>query len=72
MWPFMGSMSVWMVLWWGTGIVVLLLLIRVISGPLGGSPPKSDDSPEQILKKRYAKGEIDREEYQRRLEDVRR
>jgi putative membrane protein len=61
-----------MVLWWVTGIVVLLLLIRVLSGTLGGSPLKSDDSPEQILKKRYAKGEIDREEYQRRLEDVRR
>ena len=31
-----------------------------------------DDTPEQILKRRYAKGEIERDEYQRRLEDLRR
>jgi len=72
MWPYMGSMGGWMVLWWAVGILVLVLLVRLVAGSLGGSAPRSDETPEQILKRRYAKGEIEREEYQRRLEDVRR
>jgi sortase A len=31
-----------------------------------------DDTPEQVLKRRYARGEINRDEYQQRLNDVRR
>ena len=72
MWPYMGSMGWWMVLWWVAGIVVLVLVVRLVAGTTGGFPPRSDETPEQILKRRYAKGEIDREEYQRRLEDLRR
>jgi len=72
MWPYMGSMGWWMALWWVLGIAVLILLVRVAVGWTGGSPPRSDETPEQILKRRYAKGEIDREEYQRRLDDLRR
>jgi hypothetical protein len=29
MWPYMGSMGWWMVLWWVAGIVVLVLLVRL-------------------------------------------
>jgi putative membrane protein len=68
----MGSMGWWMALWWVLGIAVLILLVRFAVGWTGGPPSRSDETPEQILKRRYAKGEIDREEYQRRLEDVRR
>jgi putative membrane protein len=66
-------MGWWMVLWWVVGIVVLVLLVRLVAGgSLGGPVPRGDETPEQILKRRYAKGEIDREDYQRRLEDLRR
>jgi putative membrane protein len=68
----MGSMGWWMVLRWVVGIVVLGVLVRVVVGSFGGSSPRSEDTPERILKRRYAKGEIEREEYQRRLEDLRR
>lgn len=72
MWPYMGSMGWWMVLWWLAGIVVLIVLVTAIARASGGRASPVDDSPEQILKRRYARGEIDREEYQRRLEDLRR
>ena len=71
MWPYMGSMGWWMVLWWVAGIVVLVLFVRLVAAA-GGFSPRGDETPEQILKRRYAKGEIEREEYQRRLEDLRR
>jgi hypothetical protein len=32
----------------------------------------TEESAEQILKRRYARGEIDREDYERRLNDIRR
>jgi uncharacterized membrane protein len=38
----------------------------------GGFSRRDDETPEQILKRRYAKGEIDSEEYQHRLADLRR
>lgn len=72
MWPYMGSMGWWMVLWWVAGILVLVLLVRLVAGSTGGFSRGDDETPEQILKRRYAKGEIDSEEYQRRLADLRR
>jgi putative membrane protein len=72
MWPYMESMGSWMLLWWVGGIAVLVLLVRMIAGTPGGFSPRADETPEQILKRRYARGEIEREEYQRRLEDLRR
>jgi putative membrane protein len=72
MWPYMGSMGWWMALWWLAGIVVLVLLVRLVTSSLGGPAARVDETPEQILKRRYARGEIEREEYQRRLEDLRR
>lgn len=70
MWPNMGPMGWWMVLWWVVGAAVLVLLVRLVVGSAGGSS-RGEETPEQILKRRYAKGEIDREEYRRRLEDLR-
>ena len=72
MWPYMGSMGWWMVLWWVAGILVLVLLVRLVAGSTGGFSRRDHETPEQILKRRYAKGEIDSEEYQHRLADLRR
>jgi putative membrane protein len=72
MWPYMGSMGWWMVLWSVAGIIVLVLLVRLVAGSTGGFSRRDDETPEQILKRRYAEGEIDSEEYQHRLADLRR
>jgi putative membrane protein len=50
----------------GGGVVVVVLLAR--SGSRAGSS-RGDDALE-ILRQRYARGEIDREEYERMREDL--
>lgn len=54
------------------GIVYLLRGLSG-SGASGGAQGSSGhiDSPEDLLKRRYAAGEIDREDYESRLRDLR-
>lgn len=54
----------------GVIAIIVWVVVRVMGGGKAGAV--RDDSPEAILKRRYARGEIDREEYDRRLSDVRR
>jgi len=72
MWPYMGSMGWWMALWWVFGFAFLVLIVWVVARASGGFSGRMDASPEQTLKQRYARGEIERDEYQRRLDDLRR
>ena len=60
-------------------IVAIVFLVRYLSRTPGGSssamaaPPASTsgpESPKDILKRRYAAGEIDREEYLQKLGDL--
>ena len=52
----------------GTGLFVALLWL-LFSAVNGRS--QTIDSPEAILRRRYAAGEIDSEDYRRRLEELR-
>jgi putative membrane protein len=65
-------MGWWMAVWWLAGLAVLILIVWMVTRAAGRVSGQADESPEQILKRRYARGEIDREEYQRRLTDIRR
>ena len=60
----------------GLGLGALLLLVGVVLLVVWlartGAGPSGGETPERTLKRRYASGEIDREEYLRRLEDLRR
>lgn len=63
---------------WGMGIVwiaVLALLVVVVVRLMGErsptrEPPFREDTPLEILKRRYARGDIDRDEFERRRRDL--
>ena len=66
---FDGGHMIWMALWWLIGIGLFVLLLGVLFGAIRSFQP--DQSPERILKRRYAAGEIDTEEFERRLAELR-
>ncbi len=53
---------------WIVLIIIIVAVVKVIS-PGGGLPPQ-DKSPMEILKVRYARGEIDEEEFERRRKEL--
>lgn len=59
----------WMWLFWIIVVAAAVLVVRWLT--LQGAGPRIDDSPEGILKRRYARGELSRPEYQRRLKELR-
>lgn len=60
--------------WWGLilGVILIASIIYFVfrSSEPTDLPGSSDQSPLEILERRYAEGEIDREEFQRRKEDL--
>lgn len=73
--PMCGSATGWgwgMMFFWLIVLVAIVALVwRLLGGPqgIGGTP---SGRAEEILKERYARGEIDRDTYARMLEDLRR
>ena len=58
-------------LWWVLLIVGIILLVRLLRRePQAGAPPA--DSALEVLKKRYARGEIGREEFEEKRRDLER
>lgn len=72
MWPDYGAHMGWMWLWLIGGLGLLVLLVWAVARSAAPpTAPRGEDSPEAILKRRYARGDVDREEYERRLTDLR-
>ncbi|WP_171109872.1 MULTISPECIES: SHOCT domain-containing protein [Streptomyces] len=65
-WGWFG-MSVGMVLFWALIITALVLVFRAANRPHEHTHTPTAPTPEQILGERFARGEIDEEEYWRRL-----
>ncbi|NOZ79495.1 MAG: SHOCT domain-containing protein [Acidobacteria bacterium] len=61
----MGWMWIWPVLL----VIVALVVIRAVMAP--SRPRDGKGRPEDILKERYARGEIDKEEFTARLTELR-
>jgi putative membrane protein len=59
----------WMMFfWWFLIIAVIILVLRVL---FKSKQPASDtETPLEILKRRYANGEIDKEEFEKRKQDL--
>jgi putative membrane protein len=66
---FNGGHLIWMTLSWLIGIGVFVMLLWLLAQ--GIRPSHTDQSPETILRRRYAAGEIDSEEFERRLTTLR-
>jgi putative membrane protein len=63
-------MTVGMVLFWALVITAVVLAIRYLAGPrdTAASPPGSAQKrPEEVLAERFARGEINDEDYRQRL-----
>ena len=68
-WSYGGHM-IWMTISWLVGIGLFSMFIWLLVSAVNRRP-ESSRSPEDILKRRYAAGEIETEEYKRRLEELR-
>jgi len=64
-------MPLFMLLFWGLAIWVVVALVRGMRHPSGSASGSSQpDSALEILKKRYTRGEISKEEYEEKRNDI--
>lgn len=69
-WYGYGHMA-WMGVWWVLSALFLSALAWAFFNATRGAGSSRVDSAEDILRRRYANGELDRETYLRMLEDLR-
>lgn len=68
-WGHMIFGGLMMIVFWGGIIVLIVLLVRWLGGASGHgheSKPPSYRTPVEILQERFARGEIDKDEYEER------
>ena len=65
-WLSQGHQMIWMVFWWIVAIYFIVAGVMFVADAFRGRR-KAHESPEEILRRRYAAGEIDTEEFERRL-----
>lgn len=70
-WGGMGWGFFSMLLFWGLLAVGVVLLVRFVAGAAERRPPeRTDKSAQEILAERYARGEIDRAEFEEKRRDL--
>jgi len=65
------SMFIWMILQWGFLLLGIYMLIRWLKSDRS-SKPTGEDEAIRILRERYAKGELNDEEFERMLDRLKR
>ncbi len=63
-----GMGWIWMILFWGLVAAAIVYIVQALSRRAGRSGP--EETPIDILKKRYAKGELTKEEFDRMKDDL--
>jgi putative membrane protein len=76
-WGYRGAMGWYgwigpalMVLLWAAIIVGIVFFVRAMVRQGRGRQPNGEESALEILKKRYARGEIDKEEFEQKKKDL--
>lgn len=71
-WGWWGMGWVFMIVFWAFVIIALIFLIRWLAGQSGSRSQQGQgrDSALEILRQRYAKGEIDKEEFEQKKKDL--
>ncbi len=68
---FLPMFVIW--LFWATIVAVaVILIVRLLGGSSASPPGRAKSDAEEILKQRYARGELTREQYDEMLEHIRR
>lgn len=65
---FLGGGLMW--IFWLLLFLVIAWVIRAAVGGGGGPSPRSGSSPMEILRERYARGEIDRDTFEQMKKDL--
>ncbi len=65
-----GGMWLGMLFFWGIGIAVIIALVKYARGPGDSGERRREKSALDILKERYARGEIGREEFEEKKRDL--
>lgn len=70
-WGYMGTEGwLFMVLFWALVVFVIVALVRGLGGGRRHRWHGEDRSPLDILKERYAKGEIEKKEFEEKKKDL--
>lgn len=75
MWGYMGNygwggMGIGMLLFWGLVIAAFVMLVRCSSGSGACGKRGHENSALDLLKQRYARGEIERDEFEQKKRDL--
>ena len=69
-WGWMGFGMIGITLFWVVLIVAIVLLVKMLWGSDSEPRRTQEKSPLDILKERYARGEIEKEEFEQKKRDL--
>ena len=72
MWDSWHGWGFHMMSWWGVFVMFFLIVMvfMIVTRSAESTPSSANDTPLDILRRRYARGEIDEEEYERRRHEL--